>query len=95
MSRTKEPAIGKSEVPEYKSPSSRIVRSLRKGYDNLREKLAEKSKTIRSLQGKMRDTQNSRDDWKTRANEAKVQVEKLQRENDKLKEDFKKKFQIF
>jgi FtsZ-binding cell division protein ZapB len=93
MSRTKEPPVGKSEVPKYKSPNARIIRSLRKGYDNLREKVIEKSKTIRGLQGKMRDTQESREHWKTLVSEAQAQIEKLQRENEKLKEDSKKKLQ--
>lgn len=91
MSRIKEPTKGESEVPKYKSPNSRIVRSLRKGYDNLREKVIEKSKTIRSLQGKVRDTQESRDHWKLLVDEAQAQIEKLLRENEKLKEDSKKK----
>ena len=42
MTRTKEPPIGSTQIPEYKSPPSRILRSLRKGYDNLREKMAQK-----------------------------------------------------
>ena len=49
MTRAKEPDIGTTGLPNYKSPASRIVRSLRKGYDNIRAKLAKKSETIVSV----------------------------------------------
>lgn len=80
MTRIKEPPAGTTKVPEYKSPSSRIIRSLRKGYDNVREKLANKSQTVMSLQGKLRDTQESREEWKERAKLAEEKLEELQRQ---------------
>jgi predicted nucleic acid-binding Zn-ribbon protein len=91
MTRIKEPAIGTSELPEYKSPPSRIVRSLRKGYDNVREKLANKSDTILSLQGKLRDTKESRDDWKSRAKAAEAKLSEIQRQQEKQQDDLKKR----
>jgi peptidoglycan hydrolase CwlO-like protein len=90
MTRIKEPLIGTSKVPEYKSPPSRIMKSLRKGYDNVREKLTTKSHTVMGLQGKLRDTQESRDDWKTRAKIAEAKIAELQQKNEKLQEDLKK-----
>jgi peptidoglycan hydrolase CwlO-like protein len=91
MTRIKEPPIGTTEVPEYKSPSSRIIRSLRKGYDNVREKLANKSQAVMSLQGKLRDTQESRDEWKTRAKDAEEKLAELQRKQERLQKDLKKR----
>jgi len=91
MTRIKEPPIGSSELPEYKSPPSRIVRSLRKGYDNVREKLAGKSDTILSLQGKLRDTRESRDDWKSRAKAAEAKLLEFEGKYEKLQEGLKKR----
>jgi hypothetical protein len=91
MTRTKEPPVGTTELPNYKSPPSRILRSLRKGYDNVRNKVADKSQTIQSLHGKLRDTQESREDWKARAKAAEAKAIKLQQENDELQEEVKKK----
>jgi peptidoglycan hydrolase CwlO-like protein len=91
MTRAKEPAVGTTGLPNYKSPSSRIIRSLRTGYDNIRSKVDEKSKQIQSFQGKLRDTQESRDEWKVRAKDAEAKVIKLQDENNKLHERLKKK----
>lgn len=91
MTRIKEPIIGTNELPKYKSPASRIVRSLRKGYDNLRERSVNKAKTIQALQGKLRDTQESRDDWKARAKVAEAKLEDLEKKNEKLQEDLKKR----
>lgn len=85
MTRVKEPSIGTSQVPDYKSPLSRIVKSLRGAYDNGREKVSEKSQKILALQGKLRDTQESRDDWKARAKSAEEEIEKLRQENESLK----------
>lgn len=85
MTRIKEPTIGISEVPDYKSPLSRIVKSLRKAYDNAREKISEKSEQILALQGKLRDTQESRDEWKARTKTAEEEIKKLIRENESLK----------
>ena len=61
MSRIKEPQIGSEEIPDYKSPPSRIIRSLRKAYDNAREKIEKKSQIIMGLRGKLRDIEKSRD----------------------------------
>jgi uncharacterized coiled-coil DUF342 family protein len=91
MTRTKEPPNGTTELPNYKSPPSRIVRSLRTAYDNVRAKITDKSQMIQSLQGKLRDTQESRDDWKDRAKAAEAKFTKLQQENEKLQEDLKKR----
>lgn len=91
MTRIKEPEIGNPDLPNYKSPPSRIVRSLRKAYDNLRAKLDKKAQAMQSLQGKLRDTQESRDTWKKNACAAKAEIASLQQENEKLKEELKKK----
>jgi peptidoglycan hydrolase CwlO-like protein len=85
MTRIKEPLFDSSELPDYKSPPSRIVRSLRQGYDNVRKKVANKSSQIRTLQGKLRDTQNSREEWKERTKELEEKVEKLEQQNEQLK----------
>lgn len=84
MTRIKEPAIGTTKLPNYKSPPSRILRSLRKGYDNLREKTKEKSQVVLNLQGKLRDTQESRDTWKERAKDAEAKMLELQQKNEEL-----------
>jgi peptidoglycan hydrolase CwlO-like protein len=91
MTRTTEPDIGTTGLPNYKSPTSRILRSLRKGYDNLRAKQAEKSETIQSLREKLRDTQDSRDFWKEKAKVSESEAATLKQENEKLKEDIKKR----
>lgn len=91
MTRIKEPPIGAEEIPNYKSPPSRIIRSLRKGYDNLREKISEKSETTIALQGKLRDTQNSREEWKTRAKSAESKLIELEEKFEKLQKDLKKR----
>jgi peptidoglycan hydrolase CwlO-like protein len=91
MTRIKEPSIGTTNLPNYKSPPSRIMRSLRKGYDNVRAKVADKSQAIQDLQGKLRDTQVSRENWKARTTAAEAKVAELQEENNKLNERLKKK----
>jgi len=91
MPRLKESLIGTTELPNYKSPSSRIIRSLRMAYDNGRKKLAEKSKQIISLQGKLRDIENSRKEWKARAGDINAKLAKLEQENKVLKENLKKR----
>ena len=91
MTRIKEPLIGTTDLPKYKSPPSRIIRSLRKGYDNVREKVANKSQKIQALQGKLRDTTESRDDWKACAKAAEAEIAKLQQENAMLREGIKKR----
>lgn len=90
MTRVKEPPVGTSDLPDYKSHPSRILRSLRQGYDHLREKVSKKSEMVIGLQGKLRDTQESRDNWKQRARIAESEIERLKLENEKLKEDLKK-----
>lgn len=91
MTRIKEPLIGVSKLPDYKSPRSRIIRSLRKGYDNLRKKISTKSADMHSLQGKLRDTQNSREEWKIKAKKAEEKLTMLEKENQKLQELLKKR----
>jgi chromosome segregation ATPase len=91
MTRTKEPKIGSTDVPEYKSPLPRIVRSLRKGYDNLRKKVDEHSKTIMELRGKLRDTQKSREDWKIKTQKALSELDSLQKKNAELESHLSKK----
>lgn len=80
MSRIKEPPIGTTEIPNYKSPPSRILRSLRQGYDNTREKIAKKSEQIQGLHGKLRDVQESREEWKLRAKAAEARAEAAERD---------------
>jgi hypothetical protein len=91
MTRIKEPDADASEVPDYKSPPSRIIRSLRKAYDNLRGKLKEKARVIQDLTGKLRDTQESRDHWKVLAKAAEDKIALQEEENLKLRENLKKK----
>lgn len=81
MTRIKEPKIGTTHMPEYKSPPSRIQRSLRKGYDNLREKAHKLSDTVLSLRGKLRDTQKSREEWKERAKRAEKDLQSFKESN--------------
>lgn len=78
MTRTKEPEIGSNQIPDYKSPSSRIIRSLRTAYDNLRGKVAEKSSQLDSARGKLRDVTRSREEWKKEAKCAQAELKKLQ-----------------
>jgi hypothetical protein len=91
MTRIKEQPTDSDTLPEYKSPLSRIVRSLRKGYDNLRAKLEVKSAHIQDLTGKLRDTDESREAWKIRAKDAEAKCAELQKENEKLQMSQKKK----
>lgn len=91
MTRIKEPDIGTSQLPNYKSPPSRILRSLRKGYDNVRNKIAIKSEQMQSLQGKLRDTKESREDWKARAKSAEAKVIELEKTNNELEKQLKKR----
>lgn len=78
MTRIKEPVPGTTEVPEYKSPPSRIVQSLRKGYDNVREKVQKKSEKLAELRGNLRDVKRSRDEWKRKAGDATAKLAKLE-----------------
>lgn len=89
MTRINEPDPNSNEVPDYKSPPSRIVRSLRKGYDNQRQKNLQKSETIQDLREKLRDTHQSRDMWKERTKAAELEIQALKKKCDEL--DDKKK----
>ena len=93
MTRIKEPDpdLDNEKMPDYKSPPSRIVRSLRKAYDNMRKKLKDRAQTIQELREKLRDTQQSRDSWKERTKTAEAKLEELQQKNDEL-HDIKKKY---
>jgi chromosome segregation ATPase len=96
MTRVKETQIGSDEIPDYKSPPTRIVRSLRKGYNNLRVRISKKSEEKQALRGTIRDVSKSRDQWKTRT---KAVEERLKNANSKIKslelelEEYKKKAQ--
>ena len=59
MSRIKEQTLGTTEMPNYKSPNSRIIRSLRTAYDKQREKNGKKAEQIVSLKGKIRDIESN------------------------------------
>jgi uncharacterized coiled-coil DUF342 family protein len=90
MTRINEPDFDANEIPDYKSPPSRIIRSLRKAYDNLRMKLDEKAKLVQSLKGKLRDTQESRDEWKERAKAAELKNLEIIKKNEEINENLKK-----
>ena len=94
MIRTKETKIGSNQIPDYKSPPSRIIRSLRTGYDNLRGKIAAKSSQLDGARGKLRDVTGSRDEWKKEAKAAQIELKKLQSKQlaiEKELENLKKK----
>lgn len=91
MTRIKEPEIGTHTIPDYKSPSSRIVKSLRKAYDNARERISEKSKQISALQGKLRDVNESRESWRTLQKNSETELERLKAENERLQQELKKR----
>jgi hypothetical protein len=94
MTRIKEPPAGTIGAPiEYKSPPSRIIRSLRKAYDNVRKKVKEKSEQIQNLRGKLRDTQESREDWKILAKKAEEKTLELEEKNKELQEELKKRLE--
>lgn len=78
MPRIKEPEIESNDIPDYKSPASRIIRSLRTAYDNLRKKIAEKSSQLDSARGKLRDVTLSRDEWKKEAKDLRTELKQLQ-----------------
>ena len=93
MTRIKEPSAGIQQTQiEYKSPASRILRSLRQGYDNARLKVEKKAEEITRLRGKLRDIQESRETWKMEAKKNEARKEELERENSKLQEELKKRF---
>jgi hypothetical protein len=54
-------------MQEFKSPVTRLARLFQKGRDNWREKALEKQGKVRSLEIKIRDLSNSRENWKARA----------------------------
>lgn len=85
MTRVKEPVLGTTEVPEYKSPPSRIIRSLRTAYDNSRKKMDDKSKTIMGLRGSLRDVEQSRQSWKEKTKAAEERVRELENELKQVK----------
>jgi chromosome segregation ATPase len=85
MTRVKEVKPGSEDIPEYKSPPSRIVHSLRKGYNNQRARLKEYQSDIKFYQIKIRDLQKSRDAWKKEAKDSENAFSSVQKENDKLK----------
>ena len=79
MTRIKEPDPTANEIPEYKSPPSRLIKSLRQAYDNARYQRNEKSQKIAALQGKTRDISKSRDEWKARAKRAEAEIQELKK----------------
>lgn len=92
MTRIKEPDPDlNNEVPNYKSPPPRIIRSLRQAYDNQRRKVKKKSETIQELREKLRDTQKSRDSWRERTKVAESELEEIKKKNEELENDIKKK----
>ena len=86
MTRTKEVEPGSGEIPDYKSPAGRLVHSLRKGYDNLRAKLAESRKRIKYYQIKERDLSKSRNCYKEKTKELQKKIKKLEKEKKHLEE---------
>lgn len=87
MTRIKEPDPKAKEVPDYKSPPLRIIKSLRKGYDNLRVRIENKSNDMQALRGALRDAIKSREHWKELAKES----ERKLHETEKALEEIKKK----
>ncbi len=87
MTRAKETPPGSGQMPDYKSPPSRLVHSLRKGYDNLRVRLEEKSETINDLRCKTRDLEESRKLWREDAKAKAIDLKQSQ----KALEDAKKR----
>lgn len=85
MTRVKEVKPGSDEIPDYKSDPARLVHSLRKGYNNLREKLEISRKRIKYYQIKVRDLEKSRDDWKNEFQTLKASSSYVKNENSKLK----------
>ncbi len=85
MTRIKEVALGSQEVPDYKSPPSRLVTSLRIAYNNIREKLAETRKEIKFYQIKTRDLELSRNKWKSESTSKQNEIHSLEKELEFLK----------
>ena len=80
MTRAKETQPGSGQIPEYKSPPSRINISLRKAYDNLRCRMEKKSNLVNSLRGNKRDLESSRQQWKEKAETLEKELNKKQKE---------------
>lgn len=85
MTRTKEVDPDSGDMPDYKSPASRLVHSLRKGYDNVRSKLKDAREQIKYYQIKTRDLEKSRERHKCEAMNLKEKISQLENENEKLK----------
>lgn len=85
MTRTKEVDPDSGEMPDYKSPASRLVHSLRKGYDNVRSKLKDTREQIKYYQIKTRDLEKSRAHHKNETKDLKEKINQLEKENEKLK----------
>ena len=99
MTRTKEVDPDSGDMPDYKSPASRLVHSLRKGYDNVRGKLMDTRERIKYYQIKTRDLEKSRAHHKNEAMNLKEEISQLEKENQKLKKqvedlEIKKKSRI-
>lgn len=85
MTRIKEVDPDSGEMPDYKSPPSRLVHSLRKGYDNVRSKLSEARDTIKYYQIKARDLEESRGRYKEQTIQLKEEIATLEKEIKNLK----------
>jgi FtsZ-binding cell division protein ZapB len=85
MTRTKEVDPDSGDIPDYKSPPSRLVHSLRKAYDNLRSKLKDARNNIKYYQIKVRDLEKSRNHHKKEAAKLKKQVHEMNIANENLK----------
>lgn len=78
MTRVKEVPLESREIPKYKSYPSRVIKSLRIGYNNLRRRIAEKAEQIKALKGTVADLRESRDSWKQRTHEAEAKISELE-----------------
>lgn len=85
MTRAKEVSPGSDEMPNYKSPPTRLVHSLRKGYDNLRLKLKDTRAKIKYYQIKTRDLEKSRGQYKQTLKALEAKINQLEKENIGLK----------
>jgi septal ring factor EnvC (AmiA/AmiB activator) len=90
MTRTKEVEPGSGKIPDYKSPSARLVHCLRQGYDNARLKLANARNKIKFYQIKTRDLEKSRGKYKKQVITLEEKIAQLEKENKLLKNDIKK-----
>jgi len=90
MTRTKEVEPGSGKIPDYKSHSSRLVHSLRQGYDNVRLKLANARNKIKFYQIKTRDLEKSRGKYKKQVMALEEKINQLEKTNKLLTNDIKK-----